>query len=235
MLATVPTWPVLPEPITVTVTPENSTATLSVKTIDSVTSTFTTPSSVQYGDFELVRVDVTGQTSGEETATGSVTLTDNGNAIVGPTGTTASVFSLNSEGYLEDQTSFLAVGSHSFVAKYTGTSGSGDLSYNASANSAALPFTVTKCNTTTTITTLPTTIQPGGQVTITVLVDSFTSGNPSGGSSGANMGGTVMFTTPAQSALFRPVGAPSSPNLLAASLAAALAALLLLLFGFPLR
>ena len=181
-----------------------------------------------------MRVDVVGATSGQENATGTVTLTDsNGGAagpIVGPTGTAVPSFNLNTEGYLEDQTPFLAVGSHSFQAKYNG-----DASYSASALSTAVAFTVTQCNTSTTITTPPTTIHAGTQITINVLVDSATTGNPSGGSSGANMGGIVTFTTPTQSTMFRPALRPYSPNWLAAGAGASLGILFLLLVRFPVR
>lgn len=232
-------------PITVTISAEASTASVSVGNVNfalqSVTSPTSSPAATPYGVLNLVRVDVTGNKSGQETATGSVTLTDAigsgmAGAIIGPTGTPVASFTLNSQGYLEDQTAFLAVGSHKLVAQYTGTSGSGDGSYSASSNSNSVSLSVAQCPTATQITTAAITVPSGTQVTITAFVDSVTSANVFGGSLGANMTGTLTFTGSTGVATVRPIGTPSSPSwpvwLSALGMSLALLSLLVL---FPAR
>ena len=122
-------------PISVVVSPEGSAASVSVGTVNLLTGNVVGTTSVPYGDFNLIRVDVVGSSSGQESATGTVALTDKGLAIVNPTGGTTLNYSLNTEGYLEDQTPFLAVGTHGFQAKYNG-----DASYSASALSTTVAF-----------------------------------------------------------------------------------------------
>ena len=151
-------------PIPVTVNPEGSTATVTAMSFDSNGNSISSP--VPYGDFTYVRVDVTGATSGQENATGTVNLTDNGVAIVNPTGGTTLNFSLNTEGYLEDQTAFLAVGAHSFKATY-----GGDASYNASPASAAVALTVVPAATVTTVRPSPSVVTSTQNVTLTAFVD----------------------------------------------------------------
>jgi len=182
-------------------------------------------------------VDVTGNMSHQETATGNVTVTDSfAGGLVGPTGSPASTFTLNSEGYLEDQTAFLGVGSHKFAAMYTGTSGSGDGSYNASSNSSNVGLSVTQCNTASLILTAPIVVPAGTPVTIVGAVTSFTSKNVFGGSVGANMTGTLTFTGSTGVATVRPIGTPSSPGwpVWLAALGMSLVLLALLVF-FPAR
>jgi hypothetical protein len=228
-------------PITVTITAENSTAAVTVGAVNLAAQTVSTltssPAAVPYGVLNLIRVDVTGNSSHEETATGNVTVTDSfAGGLVGPTGSPASTFTLNSEGYLEDQTAFLGVGSHKFAAMYTGTSGSGDGSYNASSNSSNVSLSVTQCNTASLILTAPIVVQAGQPVTITGAVTSFTSANVFGGSVGANMTGNLIFTGTTGVATVRPIGTPSSPGwpLWLAALGMSLV-LLTLLVLFPAR
>ena len=172
-------------PVSVTVNPEPSTATVTVSTLNPVTQNLSSNTSVPYGDFNLIRVDVKGATSGQESATGTVTLEDNAAPIVGPTGSTTSTFNLNSEGNLEDQTAFLAVGSHSFMAKYNG-----DASYSAMTSfTTPVKLTVTQAPTSTTFTFTPV----GNQFVLTATVDTQSSANPSGGSSGLSPTGMVTF------------------------------------------
>ncbi len=236
--------------ISVTVSPENSTAKVTVQTVNLATNVLSTLTSVPYGDFNLVRADITGMTSGFETATGSVTLKDNGNPIVNPGGGTTSSFNLNTEGYLEDQTTFLAVGAHSFVANYNG-----DPSYNAS-TSPAVAFTVThhvaptertSVNATSDCTDAhsahpaPRRFTQVRAVTLNVCVDTELAANPGGGSLGAAATGTITFTVPKTSAVFRPVGPLTSPTLITITTGALIGILLLLVIyaagstGFPAR
>jgi hypothetical protein len=62
-------------------------------------------STLAYGTAELFRLSVAGNTSGDQTATGNVTFTDNSSPLA-QTGTTGSnePFTLNSDGYAEFQT-----------------------------------------------------------------------------------------------------------------------------------
>jgi hypothetical protein len=228
-------------PISVTISAENSTAAVTVGAVNLAAQTVSTlsasPAAVPYGVLNLIRVDVTGNSSHEETATGNVTVTDSfTGGLVGPTGSPASTLTLNSEGYLEDQTAFLGVGSHKFAAMYTGTSGSGDGSYNASSNSSNVSLSVMQCNTASLILTAPIVVQAGQPVTITGAVTSFTSKNVFGGSVGANMTGTLTFTGSTGVATVRPIGTPSSPGwpLWLAALGMSLVLLALLVF-FPAR
>ena len=229
--------------ISLTVAPENSTSRVTVQTVNLVTNTVSTLTSVPYGDLNLVRADVVGAASGLETATGSVTFTDNGNPIINPNGgtTSPSNFNLNTEGYLEDQTTFLAVGTHSFVAKYNG-----DASYNAS-TSGAVSFVVTQAPTVTSVNAtnncaLPaapasTTVHAGSPITLNVCVDTEVSSNPGGGSFGRFPTGTITLTIPATSALFRPSApqpGPTQPKTWLAAATGASLALLFLLFILPL-
>jgi Pro-kumamolisin, activation domain/Bacterial Ig-like domain (group 3) len=171
-------------PITVTVTPEGSAATVSVLSFDPVGNQIASP--IPYGDFSLVRVDVVGATSGQENANGIVTLKDNGGLIAGPTGTLTSQFNLNTEGYLEDQTAFFSVGAHSFVATF-----GGDPSYNASAASAAATMTVAQAATATTVAPSPLTASPGQNVTLTATVSTLSQGNPPTGTVQFLVGGVA--------------------------------------------
>ncbi len=175
-------------PISVTVNPEGSTAFVSVFTL-LANGNVPQTTSASYGDLNLIRVDVQGTTSGQESATGTVTLTDNGAAIVNPTGGTTPLFSLNTEGYLEDQTSFLAVGSHSFQAKYNG-----DASYSPT-SSSPVAFTVTQAPTTTTVTPSVNPVKANTNFTLTAIVDTQSAANPSGGSSGLPPTGMVTFSS----------------------------------------
>lgn len=153
-----------------------------------------------YGEFETIRVDVIGATSLQESATGSVTLTDNAAAIANPTGGTTSLFTLNTEGYFEDQTTYLAVGSHSFRATYQG-----DASYDPSAASAAIALTVTQAATNTTLTSNLNAVSSSQSVILTASVDTVSLGvNPTGSVSFFNSG-KLIGTVPNNQLVSAPV------------------------------
>lgn len=107
-------------------------------------------------------------------ATGSVTLTDNGNPLDGGT------FALNSRGYAEDQHPQLSPGTHNVSATY-----SGDVSYSAPASATVLALTVTQAATSTSVTPSPSSIASGGSITLTA--------NVATNSNGAGPTGTVQF------------------------------------------
>jgi len=136
-------------PVRVTVSPETSQAHVTLLTFDPATGaeSSSNATSVQYGTtFEILRVDVT-NSSGQECApisnyacpTGQATFSNNGQSLDGVT------YTLNSEGFTEDQLVNLGGGSNSVVASY-----SGDSSYKAS-TSAADVITVTPAWTTTSL------------------------------------------------------------------------------------
>ncbi len=176
--------------ISVTVTPEASTTQVSVGINNLITGKVASTSSAYYGDSITVRTDVIGATSGQESATGSVTLLDGVKTL--------GAFALNTEGYAEDQTGAmlsgvstlpLAVGSHSFTASF-----SGDLSYKLSTTSAPVKFMVLQAPTTTSVTPTITTISTNSSVILAAFVDTQSNSNlSSGGSSGAAPTGTVTF------------------------------------------
>jgi hypothetical protein len=176
--------------ISVTVTPETSTTQVSVGINNLITGKAAGATSAYYGDSIVVRADVIGAISGQQSATGTVTLLDGGNNL--------GAFALNTEGYAEDQTGAmvsgaptpaLAVGAHSFTASFTG-----DLSYKASNTSAPVTLMVLQAPTTISVTPSLTTVPTNTPVTLTAVVDTQSSSNlSSGGSSGAAPSGTVTF------------------------------------------
>ncbi len=175
-------------PISVTVNPEASVAETCAIVTNPATNVTTgevllAPSSnppylctpattAAYGEFVTIRADVIGSTSLQESATGVLSLTDNGAAVANPIGGTTSLFTLNTEGYLEDQTTFLAVGTHSFAATYHG-----DASYNPSATSTLVPFSVTQAATISTVHPSFTTITATQPITVSASVDTSSLGN----------------------------------------------------------
>ena len=138
--------------ISVTVSPEPSTTTVNagILYLASGGTNNISGASVYYGDAIALRADVVGKTSGQESATGSVTFTDNGNSI--------GTFPLNTEGYAEDQTgadidgvsniAALAVGSHTISATYSGDSSYSGSSVSGSTVTGAATFNVVAAPTT---------------------------------------------------------------------------------------
>lgn len=174
--------------VSITIQPESSTASVSVFPVNPATGNITGPvTSAPYGTFNNVRVDVVGA-SGLETGTGTVALTDNGGPIVDPNDLPATSFTLNNEGYTEDQTTFLSAGTHSLSATY-----GGDASYKPTTIAGTLTFTVTKGVTTTSVSASPNAVPNGAPVTLTAIVDTQSGANFSGGSLGNPPGATVTF------------------------------------------
>ncbi|MHB8652702.1 MAG: Ig-like domain repeat protein [Terriglobia bacterium] len=168
-------------PVQVTVNKESSQTQLGLVTFDlngNVTST--TATTAAYGSPYVLRVNVTNST-GQQCAsnpvpcpTGTVTLTDNGQALDGGT------FGLNSQGHLEDQPIQLTGGLHSVVATY-----SGDNSYMSPSQPTTDMIAITPAVTTTSLTTNASTVQSGASVTLTAVVNTQ--------SNGAAPTGTVQF------------------------------------------
>jgi hypothetical protein len=99
--------------------------------------------------------------------TGTVTVTVNGQApwdYQNPGGGSSGVYTLNSQGYAEDQYIQIPGGTNQIVASYSGDNG-----YNAS-TSTPLSVSITKAPTTTTITNVPQSPLAGTGMTVTVTV-----------------------------------------------------------------
>jgi hypothetical protein len=157
--------------IQVSVSPEPSTASVTVLTADASGQPipFTTG---QYGSFVYIRADVAGK-SGFGTATGNVSFFD---TIGGSIGSSL----LNSQG--NTHSSNAAVGPFSFIAGSHGITANylGDASFNPS-TSAAVTFTITKGATAASMSASSIKIASGATVNLTATIDTTSRGDsPSG-------------------------------------------------------
>lgn len=159
------------DPVTVTVSPEGSTTSLSVLGFDNVGNVIPFISQA-YGNPAYFRADVSGA-SGNGVATGPVQFFDNGVNLIGS--------ALNSEGTAATAQGIftLAVGNHAIVANY-----GGDPGFNSS-SSTPVSITVTQAPATTTVTSSKSTAVAGDVVALTVTVNT--------SSGGLKPGGTVTF------------------------------------------
>jgi len=168
--------------VTVTVTPESSTTSVTGTTINlSGTSLvpLTAGESIPYGDMVYLHASVAG-ISGAGTATGTVSIFDNTTAIPG------SPYTLSSDGSAATPIGLfnLAAGSQSVTATYNG-----DPSFNSS-TSTPFDFTITQAATALTVTPSQTTIPSGSTDTLTANFTLGTSALPSFGNAPT---GTVTF------------------------------------------
>lgn len=221
-----------------------------------------TSKSVAYGSGYVLRVDVanaaqqicTLSTVSVPCPTGNITVTDNNAPLNIFGGTNAS--SLTDLGFLEGQNIQLSVGAHSLVAAYAG-----DISYTSS-TSAADAITVTKALTGTLVTPSLTTITAGQMVTLSALLGTSSNGaaptgtvtfmsgatalgtaNIAGLAGNANnfASGTASLTVAISNVVppgtnFKPGNRFFAPKwILAASVLAALAFSMLLIFKPPVR
>jgi hypothetical protein len=182
-------------PIEMIVNPETSTTSLQAIDFNVISGTFSTVGTAPYGSLILLRADVVGA-SGQESATGTVNITDNAAALDG------GAFTLNSDGYLEVQSPnvstpgvnapvtlipALAVGAHSFQATYTGGP-----SFAASPASATVALTITKASTASFVISAPGSVVSGAPFALQAFVDTELSlAVP--GSLGAAPTGTISF------------------------------------------
>jgi hypothetical protein len=178
-------------PVSVTVAPEGSKTFLVIPTYAANGNLVSgNASTAVYGSKYLFQMYVTNSAGAASTTgppsplcrsvnalscpTGSVLLTDGGNAV------DAGTFTLNSAGYGQDSAPYLAGGTHSLSAQY-----SGDNSYNGS-QSVATMFTVTPGPTQTQINGYPASVLQGYSFQLMANVVTQALG-------GANPGGTVTF------------------------------------------
>jgi Pro-kumamolisin, activation domain/Bacterial Ig-like domain (group 3) len=151
-------------PTTVTVSPEGSTTALSVFGFDTHGNLI--PFSTQpYGNPLYLRADVSGL-SGHGVASGTVTLTDNGEMI------SFTPFNINNDGTATTAQGVFTIpaGQQSIVAHYNGDAG-----FNAS-DSAAVPITVTKASTTGAVVSSSSSVAQGSPVTLIATISTNSGG-----------------------------------------------------------
>jgi hypothetical protein len=134
-------------PVNVTISAEPSATKISILNYDTTSQTFVpVQSPVPYGSALLIRADVSGQ-SGRGAATGSVALSDSGNAL--------GQFALNSQSFTETiPTDPILGGTHAFSASFPG-----DASFNSSVGGNGI--TVTSARMTCSVTPNTYALRPG--------------------------------------------------------------------------
>jgi hypothetical protein len=150
----------------ITMTPEASTLALQVTSNSGGQSNSLSGQQVPYGTAAILNgypvptnfYNCTSSCAAYAYATGTVTFSDNGNAV--------NTVVVNTEGDAEYNTGTLAVGAHSIAASY-----SGDPSYNKSSSTpATVAFTVTKGTTQVVVSSAVPSITAGQTTTLTALV-----------------------------------------------------------------
>jgi hypothetical protein len=157
-------------PISVTITPEASTTTLTINAYNPSTGTAIPTSNVPYGSYVFADAVITGTAEGSKTqgvATGTVQFLNNGQAL----GSEAVSSSGNLASWPPYNSSFaaLSAGNYNLTAQY-----SGDASYLPSTATAS--FTITKAPTTTvagTVVNPPLPYATQVQIAVDVLTNSF--------------------------------------------------------------
>lgn len=182
-------------PVTVNVTPENSTVSVSGNSFDFVSNTFvpiTDGASFPYGSFIAIDAQPRGVNappgSLDGVPTGTVTLSD-----AASTGTTSSgSLSLNVQGLAEwIPTAGFPAGTHSIGANY-----SGDASFNPSSSSTPLTFSITKANPVIGLFGSPKTIGLGAATTLAAQVLVSGAVPAPTGTATFNLGSTVLGSAP---------------------------------------
>ena len=174
----------------ITVTPEASTLELQVSEYANGTTESIAEQQVSYGSPAIINgypiptseANCTSNCPYFSSPTGTVTFTDNGNAL--------NTVVLNSEGDSEYTTGTLAVGAHSIAASY-----SGDSSYNKSTSTpGTVAFTVVKGATQVGVSSALATIAQGQTTTLTALVQTDGGGVAPTGSVTFLAGSTTLGT-----------------------------------------
>lgn len=219
--------------VNVTVNPESSKTFLTL--VNENTAAFCSPTtSVAYGSPYILAVGVTSSSGtgpacqptpssspiGSPFPSGNVSLTDNGAALDGGT------FALNSNGYFDDPTIQLSVGTHAIQATYQG-----DNSFSA-ATPVSISVTVSKAPTASSVTSHPATVSANSPFSLTAFVDTQLS-SVNAGSSGAAPSGTITFVATTTGAVFKPSDrrGPGPSPLVVAEVFFAIACLFLTLFA----
>ena len=154
-------------PISVTISPENSTTALAVNAYSALTGNSISSTTIPYGAQVNLDATISGTNASETTsgtqglATGTVTF-DNGSSALGTAN--VSVGNLASWPPLSNSFTVLPAGSYSVTAAY-----SGDASFNKS-TSAASPFTVAKATTQSSASASPSSISASGSATVSLTI-----------------------------------------------------------------
>lgn len=183
--------PSLSSPITLNVSPENSTVSMSANSFDFASFTFvpvTNGATYPYGTFIAVDAQPRGvsapQGALDGTPTGTVTLTDA--ASSGAVGSGS--LNLNSKGLAEwIPSAGFPAGTHSVGASY-----SGDASFSASSSTTPIAFTIIKATPQIGVDANPRTIGLGSATTLTALVIASDSVPPPTGTVTFNLGSTAL-------------------------------------------
>ena len=164
--------------VPVTVNKENSRLQYSIVTMDASGNILNTnATSVAYGSFYILRMDILNSTNnacqplvtnGVTTgcafdATGTVTFTDSASGT--PPGTGAGTFTINSLGHAENQPIQLTGGTHNLSATY-----SGDISYNPVTTAVTDTVTVSQAATATSISPSATSVTSNQSITLSVAI-----------------------------------------------------------------
>jgi hypothetical protein len=170
--------------VPVTISKENSATEVRLVTSDPASGQstyFSSATSVSYGSPYVLRMDVTNH-SGNLCAntvtevvsyacpTGNLTVSPAPTDVNAPADDNPGHYTLNTQGYAEDEPIQQSPGLYNFVATYAG-----DNSYNGS-TSSTLPVTVTAAQTTTTISGVPASGVAGAQITVTAVVSTESNG-----------------------------------------------------------
>jgi len=147
-------------PVPVTISAEDSTTTLAVNIYDATTQYSVPSSNAPYGSYFFATATPQASKGADGLATGSVTFFNGSTAI----GTPVSLSSSGTASFNALSQDALPVGSYSLSAAY-----SGDASFHAS-TSKATPFTITKGQISTQLSTSTTVVNYGASVTLTALM-----------------------------------------------------------------
>jgi subtilase family serine protease len=183
--------PSVSSPVTLDVSPENSTVSMSGNSFDPTSNTFAPVSngaSYTYGTFIAIDAQLRGvsapQGALDGLPTGTVTFTDAANSGSVSSGS----LNLNSKGLAEwIPSAGFPAGTHSAGASY-----SGDTSFNASSSTTPITFTITKATPTIHIDANPKTIGLGTATTLTALVIASDIVPPPTGTVTFNLGTTAL-------------------------------------------
>jgi len=183
--------------IPVTVGKESSLTELRLVTFSATSPPAYNVTTVPYGSSYVLRMDVTNSSSqpcasvttgpiSYPCPTGALTVSPAPVDQSPPPGAVAGSYTLNSQGYAEDEPIQQPAGTYNFVASYAG-----DNSYTGS-TSPALPVTITKAPTTTAFTGLPSTIVQQSPILLNVTVSTQSSGLAPTGTMHLLVGGTPV-------------------------------------------
>jgi hypothetical protein len=193
--------------VPVTISKETSQTEVRLVTFDPASGQSTyisSPTSISYGSPYVLRMDVT-NSSGNLCAntvtevvsyacpTGNLTVSPAPTDVNAPSDDNPGHYTLNTQGYAEDEPIQQSPGLYAFVATYAG-----DNSYNGS-TSSTLPVTVTAAVTTTTISGVPASGVAGAQITVTAVVSTESNGAAPTGSiqllnNGSPLGNAVLVS-----------------------------------------